>query len=88
MEVDSPVDRDTVDDLSQVYLVDEAEAEPDREQLLRRYYAVIFAEQLALWYRAEKLWPKPRSREQFDAWFDVRLIEIIFDLSKKALRAS
>jgi hypothetical protein len=55
LEPDSPIDEQMVDELSQVYLVDEPGDGEDFENLLRRHYVSIFERQLYQWVRSEKV---------------------------------
>src|SRR3954471_3332453 len=63
-----------------VYLASEIDGEPDLEQLLPDYWEDIFEEELAAWSEEEERWPSPRTRELFDAWFDVELCASVYDL--------
>lgn len=63
-----------------VYLVEEVEEEPTLEDLLESSWEVIFVEELSAWHTAEDDWPAERSREMFDAWFDVELCASVNDL--------
>ncbi len=63
-----------------VYLVPETDQEPDLAVLLEDFWQDIFEEELASWMQAEESWPAPLTRELFDAWFDVELLDSLFDL--------
>jgi hypothetical protein len=64
-----------------VYLVEEADARPDLRQLLDDHWEDIFEEELAMWMEAEEDWPAPRTRDQFDAWFDAEVTDTVIDLA-------
>ncbi len=64
-----------------VYLAPEPENEPDIEALLEEFWQQIFEEELAAWVLSEDAWPASRTREMFDAWFDVELLDSLFDLT-------
>ncbi len=64
-----------------VYLVSESEDEPDAGQLLDEFWQQIFEEELAAWMIDETSWPAPLTRELFDAWFEVELLDSLFDLT-------
>ena len=82
------VDRDgpgLSEDLSRarrsLYLVPEADGEPDVEALVDEFWADIFEKELEMWMITDDCWPQPRTREMFDAWFDVELNDSVFDLT-------
>jgi len=64
-----------------VYLVPEPENEPDLGALLDEFWQQIFEEELAGWVLDEDTWPTPLTRELFDAWFDVEMLDSLFDLA-------
>ena len=68
--------------LTSVYLVDEAE---DAEQSLKQDWDWIFQEKLHAWHRESKAWPRKRTYRIFREWFDVRLVDLVFDLSNEPL---
>ncbi len=37
------------------------------------------------WHRDRQAWPRKRTYRIFREWFDVRLIELVFDLSGEPL---
>jgi hypothetical protein len=49
-------------------------------ELLSDWWDAIFEEELAAWTKEETNWPTDRTREMFDAWFDVEFAETIVDL--------
>jgi hypothetical protein len=61
-----------------VFLVHVPEQEPTLEELIAEYWQDVFEEQLWAWMTDELTWPPDRTREMFDAWFDVHLgIEVV-----------
>jgi hypothetical protein len=64
-----------------LYLVPEANGEPDVEALVDEFWADIFERELEMWMIADDCWPAPRTRDMFDAWFDVELNDSVFDLT-------
>ncbi len=64
-----------------LYLVPEVDGEPDLEGLVDEFWADIFEQELGMWVIADDRWPEPRTREMFDAWFDVELNDSVFDLT-------
>jgi hypothetical protein len=63
-----------------VFLVPENE-KPEMEALIEEFWEDIFEAELAGWMDAEDSWPRDRTREMFDEWFDVELNEAVYDLT-------
>jgi ribosomal protein L24E len=70
---------DLAKDRRTVYLATEADR-PELSPLLDEFWEDIFEEELAAWMDHEDDWPKPRTREMFDSWFDAELTDSVFDL--------
>jgi hypothetical protein len=66
-----------------VFLVLEFDGEPALEDVLPDYWEDIFEAELASWHDDEQRWPLPRTREMFDAWFDVELCGSVYDLDPR-----
>jgi hypothetical protein len=64
-----------------LYLVPEADGEPDFEAVLDEFWESIFEQELGMWVLADDRWPEVRTREMFNAWFDVELNHSVFDLT-------
>ena len=64
-----------------VYLVPETDPVPDLRRLLDDFWEHIFVEELSTWMLEGETWPASRTREMFDAWFDVELTESVYDLT-------
>ena len=64
-----------------VYLAPEVDDEPELSQLVDEFWESIFEEELGAWVIAEERWPQPRTREMFDAWFEVELSGSVYDLT-------
>ena len=69
------------DDRRTIYLVPESAVRPDLKSLLDEFWEQIFEEELAAWMLHDEDWPKPLTREMFDAWFDSELTDSVFDLT-------
>jgi hypothetical protein len=63
-----------------VYLVPESGSGVAAAELLDEFWQDIFEDELAAWSENEAVWPAPRTRELFDAWFDLELTEAVVDL--------
>ena len=74
----SQVDELLPEELTSVYLIEEAE---EIEHSLRRHWETIFDEILSSWCADQKLWPHRRTFAMFQEWFDTRLIDLVFDLA-------
>ena len=69
------------DDRRTIYLVPESDDPSNLESLLEEFWEPIFEEELATWVQDDEDWPKPLTREMFDAWFDSELTDSVFDLT-------
>ena len=83
-------DEPTIDSLSReqltsVYLIEELDDDETGERALRRHWPWIFEEKLMAWCRASKDWPRKRTYKMFRQWLDVRLIDLLYDLSDDPL---
>lgn len=78
---DSALDAEVSRKERTVYLAPETDGEPDLAELLDDSWEDIFEEELAAWLMAEQGWPQERTREMFDAWFDVELCASVYDLA-------
>jgi hypothetical protein len=67
-----------------IYLAPDSDEDTDREIVLDEFWQQIFEEELSAWMVGEEDWPPLLTREMFDAWFDVELIESVFDLTPEA----
>jgi ribosomal protein L24E len=67
-------------DRRSVYLVPEADGEPDLSALLDEFWQHIFEEELGAWIVDDARWPSPLTRELFGAWFAVEVTDTVFDL--------
>jgi hypothetical protein len=63
-----------------VYLAMEFDGEPQLADVLPDYWEDIFEAELSAWNDDEERWPSSRTREMFDAWFDVELCAAVYDL--------
>jgi len=70
-----------------VYLLPARDMHPDLEKDLKRFFKVIFEEQLDGWYRDEKLWPKDRSFANFREWFEYKFHTMPNDLVREPLES-
>lgn len=62
------------------YLVPEVEIEDDCAWLVDSFWRVIFKLELYGWSRDKHEWPRRRTRSMFDRWFDVTVVDMVFDL--------
>lgn len=85
LEGDLTIDELPRDDWATVYLVDVHGDRVDRTAILRRHWQAIFDEQLFSWSQDQRVWPKKRTFRMFLEWFDVRVVEMVFDLGRAML---
>lgn len=62
------------------YLLPAYETDDERKTILRRYFDLIFGEQLAGWWQDETAWPSRRGLKMFMEWFDVEFHSVVLDL--------
>jgi hypothetical protein len=80
IEPDAPIDLIGPEDRGTVYLVEVGDSFDSGEVLVEQY-ATIFEAELDSWYRDRRTWPRRRTYGMFREWFEVRLIDLVFDLS-------
>ena len=68
------------DDDSTVYLFPEYEDDKERLKLLKKFYVLIFEQELSGWWIVESDWPNERSYTIFTEWFDVQFHSVVHDL--------
>lgn len=67
------------------YLIDEIDDLADQTRVLRKYWKQIFEEELEGWMRFPEDWPEKRTYREFKQWFQVEIIEMVWDIGKKGL---
>lgn len=83
LEISSPIDAMSHDDLTSVFLVNADGDDFDRAEILRRHWHVMFDEQLFAWHTDQRGWPKNRTLDMFHKWFDVRVVDLVYDLGNE-----
>ena len=68
-----------------VYLFPECTNDNELTQHLKRACEEIFEQELESWDRLEEAWPKDRSFEAFQRWFDFSIHWMIFDFADQPL---
>ncbi|NUQ22662.1 MAG: hypothetical protein HUU34_01830 [Saprospiraceae bacterium] len=67
--------------IKNVYLVNAEETdEADEEAVVRKFYELIFAEELSGFASDEEAWPAERSFDTFNQWFDWEIIDMAYDI--------
>ena len=64
--------------LTSVYLIEE---HADSDDSLEPHWDWIFVENLHSWCRDPRSWPQDRTYAMFKEWFDVRIVDTVFDLA-------
>lgn len=62
------------------YLVPEFEDDKGRDRVLKKFYEMIFEDQLADWWTREEDWPQQRDMRTFKKWFDLQFHSVVEDL--------
>ena len=68
-----------------VYLFPECNDDSELTRHLKRACKGIYEQELENWDRLEETWPKDRSFEAFQRWFDYSTHSMIFDLADQTL---
>ena len=69
-----------MEDDSAVFLIQDYEADEEREEILQKHYKTIFEAELNGWVIDESMWPENRDYITFKQWFLVVFHSIVFDL--------
>ncbi|MEX2608937.1 MAG: hypothetical protein WEA24_03260 [Gemmatimonadota bacterium] len=62
------------------YLIPDFEVPGECERWVRQHFPTLFEMQLNEWYMNPSMWPRDRSWERFNEWFEWEVIEIVWDL--------
>lgn len=62
------------------YLIPEFEDDDQRDRILRKFFILIFEDQLAGWWTREEDWPQKRDLRTFKKWFDLQIHSVVEDL--------
>jgi hypothetical protein len=76
--------RGELESLETVVLIEAPEDEADLQDLLDVYAEDVFEQMLFAWHTDETAWPPNRSPHIFRDWFDVRLIDEVWDADPDA----
>ena len=80
LDDDEPgIDSMSREDLTSVFLI---ECDDEVARPLKRHWEWIFEEKLCGWCRTPDQWPHRRTFAMFHDWFDIRLVDLIFDLAQ------
>ena len=63
-----------------VYLLPEWAEPEERRRILQDFWPDLCEAMLECWVRDEEYWPKERSFQMFQTWFEVQLSSIVEDL--------
>ena len=69
-----------------IYLVEDIDFLDDFAELIDKYWAWVFWEQLNGWMGDPELWPKEMTHEMFLEWFDCELSTMIWDMLKTKIK--
>ena len=82
LENDSPIDTLTPGELSSLYLAEEPVDDDEFDAIIEKHFKKIFAEKLEMWWRDKKAWPKKRNYAMFLEWFNVKVVDAVYDLKQ------
>jgi hypothetical protein len=77
---------DSLREVTSVYLVPSDPEEEEESAPLDGIIPTIFESELELWCADRALWPSNRDRATFEAWFDVIVESIVYDLGEGPIR--
>ena len=63
-----------------VYLLPEYEDPTAQQEVLEEFWPALFEAMLGGWVTDEALWPKKRTREMFQEWFEIQMGSMVQDL--------
>jgi hypothetical protein len=63
-----------------IYLLEEKEDNEEIEAWLKKNFDRVFSKELEAWHSNKKQWPKHRTYQLFNEWFDVSFQSIVYDL--------
>jgi len=73
-------------DRGSAYFIEPLSNPSDVEGAIKGCWSWIFEEMLVGWHRVERDWPPNRTYKLFLEWFEVYLVEPVFDLADMPLR--
>ncbi len=65
---------------STAYLLPDYSYDEEQDEILVRFYELIFEEQLEGWWKDESDWPPKRDFTMFNKWFDLEFHSLVIDL--------
>ena len=63
-----------------VYLLPEYEDASSQQELLKEFWSGLFEAMLEGWVTDEACWPRNRTFEMFQEWFEIRMTSVVEDL--------
>jgi hypothetical protein len=79
-ELDRPITPKEINKDNTVFLIPEFDMEPETTAFVQSIKLDLFEEILGGWYAEPSGWPKGRTTQMFDEWFDVEFHTVIEDL--------
>jgi len=85
LEGHSDISIQEINDDCTAYLIPEYEDDRQRDSVLKKVYADIFAEQLFDWCVDEDIWPQKRTFTLFNKWFELEFHSVVADMAEDEL---
>lgn len=79
------ISKELINQDNTVYLLPDLNYGVEEDELLDRFYDLIFEEQLNGWWTDKSSWPAKRDLETFKKWFDVEFHSVVLDLVDEPL---
>ncbi len=79
----------TLEDISTentTFLIPEFDFVQDSLECVKEIYSDIFRFELFGWYTDDELWPRNRTWEMFQEWFEIEINSEVFDLVDEAIK--
>ena len=83
VEIERPPTVEELNQDSTAFLIPEVMDDTDLELYIDRTWIMLFEIQLAGWTTDKRLWPKKRTRQMFNEWFDLKCSSLAVDLWTK-----
>lgn len=79
-------DLEQVNDECHVYLLRHFDMLEDTDEYFTAFKEDIFENELAAWYTDPSLWPRQRTSDVFDDWFEVTYHSMLLDLESSRVK--
>jgi hypothetical protein len=84
-DIDSSIDLSEIMHEKNIYIIPTLVMFDDEtiDEYLRANYRKIFATELCGWYTDPGMWPKDVNYEKFREWFEIAMVDAVYDITKR-----